>query len=345
MSKLSPDLTRVTRVGLDLAKHVFQIHAVDAAGAAIDKRQVRRAKLLDYFAALPPCIIGMEACSSAHHWARELEALGHTAMLIPPIYVKPFVKRQKNDATDAAAICEAMGRPDMRCVPVRSVENQATKMVHGVRETLSGQRTQLLNALRGHLAEIGVIAPQGHQHGRKLATLVEDASSLLPECVIAALLPLVERLRDIEVALDEIDRQIADQAKANADARLLMTIPGVGPLKASAIVATLGDKGIGQFSGAKNFAAWLGLTPGQHGTGGKPRLERITKMGDRYLRKLFVVGAHTVLIHADKHDDRMRQWAKKLRSTKKIKLAAVALANKTARIVYAVLATQTPYAA
>jgi transposase len=276
MSKLSPDLTRVTRVGLDLAKHVFQIHAVDAAGAAIDKRQVRRAKLLDYFAALPPCIIGMEACSSAHHWARELEALGHTAMLIPPIYVKPFVKRQKNDATDAAAICEAMGRPDMRCVPVRSVENQATKMVHGVRETLSGQRTQLLNALRGHLAEIGVIAPQGHQHGRKLATLVEDASSLLPECVIAALLPLVERLRDIEVALDEIDRQIADQAKANADARLLMTIPGVGPLKASAIVATLGDKGIGQFSGAKNFAAWLGLTPGQHGTGGKPRLGRIT---------------------------------------------------------------------
>ena len=183
-------------------------------------------------------------------------------MLIPPIYVKPFVKRQKNDAADAAAICEAMGRPDMRCVPVRSVENQATKMVHGVRETLSGQRTQLLNALRGHLAEIGVIAPQGHQHGRKLATLIEEASSLLPECVIAALLPLVERLRDIEAALDKIDRQIADQAKATADARLLMTIPGVGPLKASAIIATLGDKGIGQFSGAKNFAAWLGADAG-----------------------------------------------------------------------------------
>jgi len=226
MSKLSPDLIRVTRVGLDLAKHVFQIHAVDAAGAAIDKRQVRRAKLLDYFAALPPCTVGVEAGSSAHHWARQLEAMGNRAMLIPPIYVNPFVKRQKNDAADAAAICEAMGRPDMRCVPVRSVENQATKMVHGVRETLSGQRTQLLNALRGHLAEIGVITPQGHQHGRKLATLIEEASSLLPECVIAALLPLVERLRDIEAALDKIDRQIADQAKATADARLLMTIPG-----------------------------------------------------------------------------------------------------------------------
>ena len=198
-----------------------------------------------------------------------------------------------------------------------------------------------------HLAawQIGVIAPQGHQHGRKLATLVEQAVPELPECVVAALLPLVERLRDIEAALDAIDRRIADDARANADARLLMTIPGVGPLKASAIVATLGDRGIHQFNGAKNFAAWLGLTPGQHGTGGKARLGRITKMGDRYLRKLFVVGAHTVLIHADKHDDRMRQWAKKLRSTKKIKLAAVALANKTARIAYAVLATQKPYAA
>jgi len=345
MSKLSSELSGVTRVGLDLAKHVFQVHAVDAAGVAIDKRQVRRAKLLDYFAALPPCTVGMEACSSAHHWARQIEAMGHETMLIPPIYVKPFVKRQKNDAADAAAICEAMGRPEMRCVPVRSVENQAAKMVHGVRETLSGQRTQLLNALRGHLAEIGVIAPQGHQHGRKLATLVEQAVPELPECVVAALLPLVERLRDIEAALDAIDRRIADDARANADARLLMTIPGVGPLKASAIVATLGDRGIHQFNGAKNFAAWLGLTPGQHGTGGKARLGRITKMGDRYLRKLFVVGAHTVLIHADKHDDRMRQWAKKLRSTKKIKLAAVALANKTARIAYAVLATQKPYAA
>jgi transposase len=218
-------------------------------------------------------------------------------------------------------------------------------MVHGVRETLSGQRTQLLNALRGHLAEAGVIAAQGHQHARKLAALVEEGSPHLPECVRAALIPLAARLRDIEEALEGIDRRIAREAKADPDARLLMTIPGVGPIKASAIVATLGDKGIHQFTGAKNFAAWLGLVPGQHSSGGKQRLGRITKMGDRYLRKLFVVGAHTVLIHADKHDDRMRQWARKLRATKKIKLAAVALANKTARIVYAVLATQKPYAA
>jgi transposase len=345
MSKLSPDFASVTRVGLDLAKNIFQIHAVDASGAEIDKRAIRRGKLPGYFAALPPVTIGMEACSSSHHWAREFEAMGHTVMLIPPIYVKPFVKRQKTDAADAMAICEAMGRPGMRCVPVRSIENQAAKMVHGVRETLSGQRVQLLNALRGHLAEAGVIAAQGHQHARKLATLVEEGSEHLPECVRSALLPLVARLRDIEEALDDIDKRIAQEAKANPDARLLMTIPGVGPIKASAIVATIGDQGIRQFTGAKNFAAWLGLTPGQHSSGGKQRMGRITKMGDRYLRKLFVVGAHTVLIHADKHDDRMRSWARKLKATKKIKLAAVALANKTARIVYAVLASQRPYAA
>jgi transposase len=345
MSKLSSDLLSVTRVGLDLAKHVFQVHAVDDQGNAVDKRAVRRGKLLDYFAALPPCTIAMEACSSAHHWARELEKLGHSVMLIPPIYVKPFVKRQKTDAADAMAICEAMLRPGLRCVPVRSLENQAAKMVHGVRETLSGQRTQLLNALRGHLAEAGVIAAQGHSHARKLATLVEEGNEHLPGCVRAALLPLVARLRDIEAALDGIDRQIAQEAKADPDVRLLMTIPGVGPIKASAIIATIGDQGIHQFSGAKNFAAWLGLTPGQHSSGGKQRMGRITKMGDRYLRKLFVVGAHSVLIHADKHDDRMRGWARKLKATKKIKLAAVALANKTARIVYAVLASQRPYAA
>ena len=345
MSKLSSDLSVVTRVGLDLAKQVFQVHSVDAGGAEIDKRAIRRGKLIDYFAALPPVTIGIEACSSAHHWARTFEAMGHRVMLIPPIYVKPFVRRQKTDAADAAAICEAMGRPGMRCVPVRSIENQAAKMVHGVRETLSGQRVQLMNALRGHLAEAGVIAAQGHQHLRKLALLVEQGCALIPACVRAALMPLVARLTDIEAALGLIDKQIAREAQADPDARLLMTIPGVGPVKASAIVATIGDKGIAQFTGAKNFAAWLGLTPGQHSSGGKQRMGRITKMGDRYLRKLFVVGAHTVLIHADKHDDRMRQWARKLKATKKIKLAAVALANKTARIVYAVLATQRPYAA
>jgi transposase len=345
MSKLSSDLSSVTRVGLDLAKNVFQVHAVDGEGDEIDKRAIRRAKLIDYFAALPPVTIGMEACSSAHHWARRFEGLGHEVMLIPPIYVKPFVKRQKTDANDAMAICEAMGRPGMRCVPVRTIENQAAKMVHGVRETLSGQRTQLLNALRGHLAEAGVIAAQGPQHARKLAVLVEQGSPHLPECVREALLPLVARLRDIEQALEDIDKRIAREAKADPDARLLMTIPGVGPLKASAILATLGPRGIHQFTGAKNFAAWLGLTPGQHSSGGKQLTGRITKMGDRYLRKLFVVGAHTVLVHAGRHDDAMRNWARKLRATKSIKLAAVALANKTARIVYAVLATQRPYAA
>lgn len=345
MLRLSPDLSPVTTIAVDLAKHVFQIHAVDAAGEAVDKRQVRRGKLLGYFEALPPCEIGMEACSSAHHWAREFEKLGHRVKLIPPIYVKPFVKRHKNDAADAAAICEAMNRPDIRPVPVRSIENQADLMTHRVRETLIGQRTEVLNALRGHLAEIGVIAPQGPQHARKLATLIEEEDANLPACVVTSLMPLVIRLRQLEETIDEVDTRIKRDVMKIADARLLMTIPGVGPLKASALIATIGDRGIHQFSGAKNFAAWLGLVPGQKGTGGKVRLGRITKMGNRYLRKLFVVGAHSVLYHCDKHDDAMRRWATRLKRDKKIKLAAVALANKTARIVYAVLASQKPYAA
>jgi transposase len=345
MPKISSALSSVTSVAVDLAKHVFQIHAVDAAGKAVDKRQLRRGQLLAWFEALPPCEVGMEACSSAHHWAREFEKLGHTVRLIPPIYVKPFVKRHKNDAADAAAICEAMNRPDIRSVPVRSIENQADLMTHRVRETLIAQRTEVLNALRGHLAEIGVIAPQGPQHARKLATLIEEEDANLPACVVTSLMPLVVRLRQLEETIDEIDTHIKRAVVKIADARLLMTIPGVGPLKASALIATIGDRGIHQFSSAKNFAAWLGLVPGQKGTGGKVRLGRITKMGNRYLRKLFVVGAHSVLYHCDKHDDAMRRWATRLKQSKKIKLAAVALANKTARIAYAVLASQRPYAA
>jgi transposase len=344
MTKLATEKPVVTRVAVDLAKHVFQIHAVDAAGKAVDKRQVKRAKLLDYFEALAPCTVGMEACGSAHHWAREVEKLGHRVQLIPPTYVKPFVKRHKNDANDAAAICEAMCRPDIRWVPIRSVENQAALMVHRVRETLVAQRTEILNAMRGHLAEIGVIAQQGPQHARKLAAMIEEADRRLPACVVRALMPLVIRLRQLEEISAEIDDEIKREALKNEDCRLLMSIPGVGPLKASALVATVGEKGIQQFSGAKNFAAWLGLVPSQNGTGGKVVLGRITKMGNRYLRKLFVVGAHSVLYHCEKHDDAMRRWATKLKQSKKIKLAAVALANKTARIAYAVLATQKPYA-
>jgi transposase len=345
MTKLAFEKSDVTRVAVDLAKHVFQIHAVDANGKAVDKRQVKRAKVLDYFEALPPCTVGMEACGSSHHWAREIEKLGHTVLLIPPIYVKPFVKRHKNDAADAAAICEAMCRPDIRWVPIRTVENQADLMTHRVRETLISQRTEVLNAIRGHLAEIGVITAQGPQHARKLAALIENEDPNLPAGVISALKPLVVRLRQLEEIIVEIDDRIKSEALRNNDCRLLMSIPGVGPVKASALVATVGEKGILQFSGAKNFAAWLGLVPSQNGTGGKVRLGKISKMGDRYLRKLFVVGAHSVLYHCEKHNDAMRRWATKLKQTKKIKVAAVALANKTARIAYAVLATQKPYTA
>jgi transposase len=287
----------------------------------------------------------MEACGSAHHWGRELTALGHEVKLMPPAYVKPYVRRQKNDAADAEAICEAVTRPSMRFVQIRLIENQAVLMRHRTRELLVGQRTQLLNALRGHLVEVGVIAAQGAGNARALAALIEAGHDEVPACVARALAPLVEQLGHLDIAIADADRQIAGQAGACEDARRLMTIPGIGPITAEAIVATLGPDGVRQFSGPREFAAFLGLVPRQRSSGGKERLGRITKMGNAYLRKLLVVGAHAVLHHQARHHDPLREWARRLLAAKPFKLVAVALANKLARIAFAVLDKQAGYAA
>ncbi|MBS7706130.1 IS110 family transposase [Chelatococcus asaccharovorans] len=335
-------MSAVAAVGLDLAKHVFQVHAVDAAGRVLASKSVRRKDLLAFFEKLPGCLVGLEACGSAHHWARELIRLGHDVRLMPPAYVKPYVRRQKNDAADAAAICEAVTRPSMRFVPVRSVENQAVLMHHKVRELLVAQRTQLLNALRGHLTEIGIITAQGPNNARSLAAHVMDSHDMIPAGVRTALMPLVRQLHLLDEEIAESDRTIQAIAKTDATARRLMSIPGIGPVTASAIAASVQD--ISVFSGPREFAAFLGLTPRQNSSGGRERLGRVSKMGNRYLRKLLVVGAHAVLYHRKVHKDALRTWASHLMETKPFKLVAVAIANKLARIVFAILRGGTRYA-
>ena len=344
MGKSIKNLSSVTVVGLDIAKNVFQVHGVDAKGAAIVARSVRRGELLKFFASLPRCLVGMEACSSGHHWARSLIELGHEVKLIPPAYVKPYVRRNKNDAVDAAAICEAVGRPNMRFVPVRSVENQAELMRHRARELLAGNRTRMLNALRGHLAEVGIVAAQGAQHAYGLKRLLTDGCDengeiVVPDCVRKALAPLVQQIDAIDDEIEAIDDHIKAQVKADDTARRLARVPSIGPITASAIVATIRDPSA--FASGREFSAFIGLTPRQSSSGGKERLGRITKMGDRYLRKLLVVGACSVLNHRKGHNDALRVWADQLLARKavkyKFKLTAVALANKVARIVFALM--------
>ena len=282
MGKSITDLSSVTRVGLDLAKSVFQVHAADTEGEVIVARSVKRRALVKFFERLPRCLVAMEACSSAHHWARQLMALGFEVRLIPPAHVKPYIRRNKNDAADAAAICEAAGRPGQRFVPVRSVENQAELMGHRTRELLSGQRTAALNALRGHLAEIGVVAAQGAHNAYGLKRLLVDGVDdngevVVPDCVREALAPLARQIDALDAAIGAIDKELAASVKADETARRLMTIPGVGPVTASAILATVQDPNA--FASGREFAAFLGLTPRQSSTGGKQRLGRITKMG------------------------------------------------------------------
>jgi len=341
MAKSITDFSTVTTVGLDLAKHIFQVHGVDASGRVIVAKSIRRSKLLEFFASLPPCLVGIEACGSAHHWARELIKFGHDARMMPPAYVKPYVRRQKNDAADAAAICEAVTRPSMRFVGVRSLENQAIMMRHKTREMLVSQRTQLLNGLRGHLAEIGMIAAQGPRYARELADCIEAGDETIPLVVCEALAPLVVQLRNLDEAIARCDRAIAKTAQSDETARRLMSIPGFGPITASAMAASVQDAS--SFAGPREFAAFLGLTPKQNSSGGKQRLGRISKMGNRYLRKLLVVGAHAVLFHRKPHTDPLRMWAKKLIDKKPFKLVAVALANKMARIAFAILRGKTVY--
>ncbi|MES0026602.1 MULTISPECIES: IS110 family transposase [unclassified Mesorhizobium] len=329
-------MSAVATVGLDLAKHVFKVHAVDVAGRVVTTRAHRRKDVLTFFEALPCCLIGLEACGSAHHWARELTKFGHDVRLMPPAYVKAYVPRRKNDAADAAAICEAVTRPSMRFVPVRSIENQAGLMHHKVRELLVAQRTQLLNALRSHLAEIGIIAAQGPNNARALA----KGNDMIPAAVSSALLPLVHQLTALDDVIRQSDQAIMALAKADETARRLMTVPGIGPVTASALVASVQD--ISAFSGPREFAAFLGLTPRQNSSGGKDGWDASPKTD--ICASLLVVGAHAVLFHRRRSSDALRSWADRLLEAKPFKLVAVATANKLARIVFALMRDVTHYA-
>jgi len=330
-------MSEITTVGLDLAKSVFQLHGADASGRAVLRLKLRRGQVLEMLAGLPRCTVAMEACGGAHYWGREIGKLGHEVRLIPPAYVKRFVRRQKNDAADAEAICEAAQRLNMRFVPVKSEEKQGAAAVFRVRELLIRQRTQTINALRGHLTEFGRVVPQGAWNARRLAELVEAEDDVLPETARETLQVLVDGLRHLDERIAELNAEIARRAREDELARRLMTIPGIGPLIATAL-ATLAPPPE-HFRRARDFAAWLGLTPRQHSTGGKQRLGATTKMGERSLRRLLILGANSVVIK--RRTNPMAQpgtWLGGLLARKPGMLVRVALANKLARIVWALMA-------
>lgn len=334
---------QVSTLGLDLAKRLFQVHGVDASGAVVLRKQLRRSEVLKFFRQLAPCLVGMEACATSHYWAREIAALGHRVRQMPPIYVKPYVKRGKNDAADAAAICEAATRPSMRFVPTKSVAQQGILMLHRVRELLVRQRTMLANATRGHLAEFGVIAPQGLGHVGKLVDDASGPESALPEPARLALQELATQLSDIDSRIAKLDAGILAWHRESAVSKRLTTIPGIGPITASAIAATVPDPSV--FRSGRAFAAWIGLVPRQHSSGGKQRLGGISKRGDAYLRRLLVNGASTVARYAPRKTSEDAAWLRGLLARRPKMVALVALANKTARIAWAVMTSGEPYRA
>ena len=330
-------MSEVTTLGLDLAKTVFQVHGADGSGHAIIRKKLRRDQVLSFFSQVPPCVVAMEACGGAHFWGREIGKLGHEVRLIPPAYVKPFVKRQKNDAADAEAICEAAQRPSMRFVPVKSEATQGAAMVFRVRELLVRQRTQAINALRGHLAEFGAVVPQGAANAARLVALVEDRGSGLPDDARGTLQVLVGTLAQLDAQIGKLDKEIARRAKESDVARRLMTVPGIGPLIGT-VIAVLAPPPE-TFRRGRDFAAWLGLVPRQHSTGGKQRLGATTKMGERSLRRLLIIGANSVVIKRHVHKEAQPgTWLGGLLSRKPPMLVRVALANKMARIVWALMA-------
>lgn len=329
-------MSKITTIGLDLGKNVFQAHGADAFGQAVLRKKLRRDRVLAFFSQLEPCVVAMEACGGAHFWGREIGTLGHEVRLIPPAYVKPFVKRQKNDAADAEAICEATQRPSMRFVPVKSVETQGAAMVFRVRELLIRQRTQAINALHGHLGEFGQIVPQGAANAARLIAIVEDPDSGLPADAITTLTVLVAALTHLETEIKKLDVEIARRARENEVAQRLMTVPGIGPLIATAIAVLAPPPET--FRRARDFAAWLGLTPRQHSTGGKQRLGATTKMGERSLRRLLIIGANSVIIKRHAHPAAgPGTWLARMLSRKPPMLVRVALANRMARIVWALM--------
>jgi transposase len=336
-------MAEVSTIGLDLAKQDFHVHGADSSGAAQFSRRVSRAKLVGFFASQPRCMVAMEACGGSHHWAREIQRLGHEVRLIAPAYVKPFVKRQKNDAADAEAICEAAQRPTMRFVAVKSEESQASAVVFRARDLLVRQRTQLGNALRGLVAEFGWVAPKGLFHLAGLMARIEDPAFPLPQSARGVFVMLIESIRDLDRRIAELDREITKRAKEDATARRLMTIPGIGPITATALTALAPPAET--FRKGRDFAAWLGLTPLQRSTGGKQKLGAISKMGERTLRRLLIIGSAAVVLQASKRGAPAGSWLAQMMARKPRMLVTVALANKTARIVWAVLTKNEDYRA
>jgi transposase len=332
-----------TTIGLDLAKNVFQAHGASASGAVVFRKKLRRDRVLSFFAAQPHCLVAMEACASAHHWARELGQLGHEVRLIAPAYVKPFVKRQKNDAADAEAICEAAQRPTMRFVAVKSEAKQALSAVFRARDLLVSQRTQLINALRGHLGEYGVVAPQGPSHVERLIIEVEDPESLVPDAARSCLRLLVDTLRALRDRINQLDAEITSRAKQDEGAQRLMSIPGIGPMIATAIQALAPPAET--FRSGRDFAAWVGLTPVQKSTGGKTRLGRTSRMGERTLRRILIIGASGVVRWARRKGVPQGSWLGGMLARKPPMLVIVALANKIARVAWALLAKDESYRA
>jgi len=326
----------VSTIGLDIAKSVFQVHGVDGAGVVIIRKRISRAKVVEFFASLPACLIGIEACPSAHHWSRALQALGHTVRLMPPSYVKAYLKRSKNDANDAAAICEAVTRPSMRFVPTKSAQQQAGLMLHRSRQLLVRQRTMLSNAIRGHLAELGIISAKGRHGTAALLQVIANAEDdRIPPIARFCLEVLARQYMALTAEIGAIDKRIHAWHRSCEDSRRLEEIPGIGPIVATALVAEIGDWK--QFRSGRNLAAWIGLVPKQHSTGGKEKLGSITKQGNRYLRWLLVAGAMAVIRHARQHGTN-RAWLTRIMARRPAKVAAVALANKIARMAWAIMA-------
>lgn len=333
-------MDEITTIGVDLAKSVFQLHGVDGEGRPSLRRQLRRSQMLEFFQRLPPCLIGMEACASAHFWARELGKLGHDVRLMQPSYVKGYVKRGKTDAADAAAICEAVSRPSMRFVPVKSEDTQARLMTHKAREFLVRQQTQIVNAMRAHLGEFGIVIAKGIHNVERLIAACDTVD--LPTPARKALNLLADQLVDTQRKIEELTADIRADARANDAAQRLQTIPGIGPITASALVCALPD--IADFRSGRDLSAWLGLTPRPHSTGGKERLGRISKMGNRYLRRLLYLGA-IAQVSARRRGEAGEDWLWKMIQRKKPKQAAIALANRMARTVYALMKNKTEFRA
>jgi transposase len=327
----------ITTIGLDIAKSIFQVHGVDAAGDVIVRRKMKRRYVLIFFQKLQPCLVGIEACASSHYWSRELQTLGHTVRLMPPAYVKPYVKRQKNDSADAEAICEVVTRANMRFVPTKTPEQQSCMMLHRTRHLFIRQQTAVINAIRAHLAEFGIVAPVGRTGVEQLLGVVADShDKRLPNIARACIAALGAQLQMLKARILEFDRLIMAWHRSNQASKRLDELPGVGPALATALVASVADPKA--FRSGRDFSAWIGLVPKQNSSGGKDKLGSISKQGDRYLRSLFTIGALAVIRYAKIHGTKHRPWLAGLLARKPTKVAAIALANKIARMAWAIMA-------